>query len=208
DAADAATVTDTLPVGLTLASGTSGCSPGLGSGGTITCTLGTVAAGTPVSIALHVSIGAAASNTAPTNTATVSSTTVDPDPTDNSASATVGVGQVAHLSIAKTAAPQTDNVGEDVTFTFTVTNASAVGENDGSETGLGTTGAVVTDVLPPGIQFVSAPSNCTFTAATNTLNCDLGPFAESQLVTVSFVGKVVAVPGMTISGSVIQNTAS
>ena len=80
-----------------------------------------------------------------------------------------------------------------MTFTFTVTNSSSVGENDGGPTGLGTTGAVVTDVLPPGIQFVSAPSNCTFAAATDTLTCDLGPVAESQIVTASFVGRVVDV---------------
>ena len=207
-AADAVTVTDPLPAGLTLAATTPGCTPGSGSAGTITCTLGTVAAGTTVPINLTVRVGAAASNTAPTNTATVSSTTVDPDPTDNSASATVGVGQVANLSIAKTADPQTANVGDDVTFTFTVTNSSSVGENDGGPTGLGTTGAVVTDVLPPGVQFVSAPGNCTFAAATDTLTCDLGPVAESQIVTASFVGKIVDVAGTTIPGSVIENTAT
>ncbi len=86
--------------------------------------LGTLPAGTTISINLDVIVGMAASNTAPTNTATVSSTTVDPDPTDNSASATVGVGQVANLSITKTADPQTANLGDDVTFTFTVTNAA------------------------------------------------------------------------------------
>jgi large repetitive protein len=131
---------------------------------------------------------------------------MDPDPTDNSASATVGVGQVANLSIAKTADPQTANVGDDVTFTFTITNSSSVGENGGGPIGLGTTGAVVTDVLPPGIQFVSGPSNCTFTAATNTLTCHLGPVAQSQIVTASFVGRVVEVAGVTIPGSVVQNT--
>jgi len=208
DAADVVTVTDTLPTGLTLAAAAPGCTPGAGSGGTITCTLGTVPSGNTVAINLHVTVGAAASNTAPTNTATVSSTTVDPDPTDNSASATVGVGQVANLSIAKSADPQTANVGDDVTFTFTVTNSSSVGENDGGPVGLGTTGAVVTDVLPPGIQFVSTASNCTFAAATDTLTCVLGPVAESQIVTASFVGKIVDVAGSTIPGSVIENTGT
>ncbi len=208
-AADAVTVTDTLPAGLTLAATASGCTPGVGSGGTITCALGTVAPGAATPINLAVTVGnTTPPNSTQTNTATVSSTTVDPDPTDNSASATVGIGQVANLSIAKTANPQTANVGDDVTFTFTVTNANPVGENDGSETGLGTTGAVVTDVLPPGIQFISGPSNCTFTAATDTLSCDLGAVAENQTVAASFVGRVVDVPGMTIPGSVIQNTAT
>ena len=40
--------------------------------------------------------------TPPVNTATVTSATVDPDASDNSASATVGVGRVANLALAKT----------------------------------------------------------------------------------------------------------
>ena len=178
DAANAVTVTDPLPSGLSFISATASQGSCGASGQTVTCMLGTLPAGTTISINLDVIVGMAASNTAPTNTATVSSTTVDPDPTDNSASATVGVGQVANLSITKTADPQTANLGDDVTFTFAVTNASPVGENNGGLTGLGTTGAVVTDVLPPGIQFVSAPGNCTFAAATDTV--DLQPWASGR----------------------------
>ena len=56
----------------------------------------------------------------------------------------------------KNATPQTANVGDTVTFTYTVTNSVPVGEAGGGPSGLGTTGAVVTDPLPPGIQFVSS----------------------------------------------------
>ena len=86
----------------------------------------------------------------------MSSTTPDPDRTNNSSSATVGVGNVANLSLTKNVSPQTANVGDTVTFTYAVMNSVPVGENNGGPAGLGTTGAVVTDLLPPGIQFVSS----------------------------------------------------
>ncbi len=193
------TVTDTLPAGITLVPpAPAGCSGTT----TVTCSLGTVApGGTPTTINLNVRAGAAAANTAPMNTAAVSSTTIDPDPTNNSASATVGVGNVANLSLAKTASPQTADVGATVTFTYTVTNSTPVGETNGGPAGLGTTGAVVTDALPPGIQFVSS-SSCT--VAGGTVTCNLGPVAENQVVTASFIGRIA--PGT--AGTVITNTAS
>ncbi len=198
-AATAVTVTDPLPTGVTpvtpLPAGCAGTT-------TVTCSLGTIASGaTPTTLNLTVSVGAGAANTAPANTATVSSTTPDPDPTDNSSSATVGVGNVANLSLAKTAFPDTANAGDTVTFNYAVTNSSPGGESGGGPTGLGTTGAVITDPIPPGIQFVSSNS-CT--QANGTVTCILGPVAESQTVTASFVGLIL--PGF--AGTVITNTAS
>ena len=84
-------VTDTLPLDLTLSATVPGCLPGSGSGGAITCTLGTVAAGATRVIDLGVKVGGAAPGGARTNTATVSSPTPDPNPSDNSASTTIGV---------------------------------------------------------------------------------------------------------------------
>jgi large repetitive protein len=118
-------VRDTLPTGLTLiAPIPAGCA------GTtaITCTVGTVTAGASVTRDLNVGVGAGASNTAPTNTATVSSTTVDPNAVNNSASATVGIGSVANLALAKSVSPQTANVGDLVTYTLGVTDSISIGE--------------------------------------------------------------------------------
>ena len=196
------TVTDPLPTGITpvtpLPAGCAGTT-------TVTCSLGTIASGaTPTTIDVTVSVGAGAANTAPTNTATVASATPDPDPTDNSSSATVGIGNVANLSIAKNVSPQTANIGDAVTFTYTVTNSSAGGETSGAPAGLGTTGALITDPLPPGIQFVSS-SACTL--AGGTVTCNLGAVAENPpnpTKTASFVGRIL--PGF--AGTVITNTAS
>ena len=142
-------VTDALPTGITLVAPVpTGCT------GTtaITCTIGTVAAtGTPVVINLAVTVGLPASNTAPTNTAIVSATTLDPNAANNSATATVGVGAVANLALAKSVSPQTASVGDLVTYTFAVSNDVSIGEAGGAPSGLATTAGVVTDPLPTGL---------------------------------------------------------
>src|SRR5262249_37425423 len=155
--------TDPLPSGLSFVS----ANPGQGScgaaGQTVTCTVGTLAAGQTVALNLAVNVGAAAANTAPANTAAVTSTTADPDTSNTSASANVGVGQVANLGLAKSVSPQTANVGDLVAYTFTVTNNVSIGEAGGSAAGLSTTGGLVSDRLPAGLLFVSAApgSACT-----------------------------------------------
>ena len=168
----------------------------------MTCTSATVTAGSSVTFNLDVSIGQERRTPLPTNTATVSSTTPDPDPTNNSSSTTVGVGNVANLSLTKNVSPQTANVGDTVTYTYTVTNSVPVGEAGGGPAGLGTTGAVVTDPLPPGIQFVS--SSTLHGGRDGTVTCDLGPVAEGQVVTASFVGRIES----GFAGTTITNTAS
>src|SRR5213076_2793833 len=53
--------------------------------------------------------------------------------------------QIADLGITKTASPPTPTLGQNVTFTVTVTN-------NGPDTA---TGVVVTDLLPAGLTYVS-----------------------------------------------------
>ena len=86
----------------------------------------------------------------------MTSATVDPDASNNSASATVGVGQVANLALAKTVTPLTASVGQLVTYTFTVTNDIPMGEAGGGPIGLAPTAGVVSDPLPAGLEFVSS----------------------------------------------------
>ena len=192
-------VSDALPAGMTLVAPVpTGC---VGTTA-ITCTLGTVsAAGTPVVIDLRVSVGLGAANTAPTNTATVSTTTLDPDTTNNSASTTVGVGQVANLALSKSVSPQTANVGDLVTYTFAVSNNISIGEAGGTPN-LTTAAGVVTDTLPAGLVFISSSTGCT--AAAGTVTCPVSPVAQGAIVTVSFTAQIT----LAGAGTTIQNTAS
>ena len=197
-------VSDTLPAGMMLVAPVpGGCTPGAGSVGpiTITCPVGTgtVTAGTSQDINLQVLVtsGTAA---ALTNTATVSSTTLDPNMTNNSASATVGVGAVANLALAKSVSPQTANVGDLVTYTFAVSNDISIGEAGGAPN-LTPAAGVVTDTLPTGLQFVSSSSGCT--ASSGTVTCPVSTVGQGLTVTVSFTAQITSGPGTTI-----QNTAS
>ena len=190
-AADNVVVTDTLPTGITLAATVSGCTPGAPSGGLITCSIGTLAAGASQTINLNVTAGAAAANTAPTNSATVSSTTPDPNPSGaTSAMTTVGVGAVANLSLLKSVTPKTASVGDLVTYTFAVTNNTSIGEAGGGPSGLGTTGGLVSETLPAGLQFVAPVSGSSCAQTSGTVTCDVGPVAQGQIVTASFTARV------------------
>jgi uncharacterized repeat protein (TIGR01451 family) len=208
--AEATVVTDPLPTGITV-TGTlpAGCSLSVvGPPQTVTCAIGTLPAGETVSINLSVLAGPSAANTAPQNTATVSSPTPDPNPEGKlSASTSVGVGEVANLALAKSVSPQSANVGEEVTYSFGVTNNVSTGEEGGTPTGLGTTGGVVTDVLPAGLQFVAptSGSSCSETLGPPaTVTCNVGPVAPGETVNASFIVRVTPAA----AGTILQNTAS
>jgi uncharacterized repeat protein (TIGR01451 family) len=90
---DAATVTvvDTLPAGVTFVSSTPGPPTCVFAGATLTCGLGTLAAAGSASVTIATTVNAPGGVLV--NTATVSGATPDPDPSNNSASATTFVGQ-------------------------------------------------------------------------------------------------------------------
>src|SRR5205085_3651114 len=91
------TVTDTLPSGVTYASGSAGC---VLSGSIVTCTGGTVTVGSSTTFTIVVTVNSSvADGTVLTNTAIVSATEPDPVTSNNSASATTTVQNRADLSI-------------------------------------------------------------------------------------------------------------
>jgi uncharacterized repeat protein (TIGR01451 family)/LPXTG-motif cell wall-anchored protein len=152
DAATNVTVTDVLPAGLTFVSAT----PSQGSYNPTTgvWTVGTVTTGTPQTLQIQATV---VSPNSMTNTATVShSDQFDPNPANNSASATV-TPQQADLALTKTVNNATPNVGDTVTFTVTLSNAGP----DAA------TNVTVGDLLPAGVTFVSAtPSQGTYNSTT------------------------------------------
>ena len=60
----------------------------------------------------------------------------------------------------------TINEGDTITWTLTVTNHGKAGT-------MSPTGGKVTDVLPAGLEFVSASSGCAFVKATRAVTCDV-----------------------------------
>ncbi len=186
-------VTDTLPTNITLTATAPGCTPGAGSGGTITCTIGALASGATQVITLHVMVSATSPGASPTNTATVSSTTPDPNSSNNSSSATIGITPVADLALAKSVSPQTASVGDVVTYTFVVTNNGPEG-----------TGGLVSEDLPAGLEFVSSSSCTDNPGPPETVSCNVGALAPNGSATASFTARVTS----TAAGTQVENQAN
>ena len=160
DSATNVTVTDTFPTGMTFVSATP--SQGSYDNATGVWTVGTIANGANPTLLIVATVSAAMSQT---NSAQVTaSDQFDPDSTpgngvtteDDLASISL-TPTAADLSLAKTVSDATPTVGDNVTFTVTVTNA---GPN-------AATNVTVTDLLPTGLTFVSsAPSQGTYSSLT------------------------------------------
>jgi uncharacterized repeat protein (TIGR01451 family) len=184
DPAALVALTDSLPGTMTFVSlaQNSGpafdCSsqPAVGSGGTVTCTIASLAAGTTSTFTLtgHIPAGTA-SGTTFQNIANVNSTakppTADPNP-DNNQSSTFTIVSSSDLAITKTG-PATATAGGTIAWTITVINNGPDDEQDAS----------LSDTLPAGTTFQSLVQNsgpaatCGTPAPNNpgTVNCSITP---------------------------------
>ncbi len=187
-------LTDTLPAAVTFVSATP--SQGTCSGTTtITCNLGAINNGANATVTIVVQpTGAALSLT---NTVAVSATEFDPTPANNSDTEATTVNPAADLAVTKSDNPDPVNVGDNLTYTITVTNN---GPNNA-------TGVTVTDTLPAAVTFVSASAGCTYNNVPHTVTCVIGALnANSNAnVTITVTPQPDAVPSITNSVSVTGN---
>ncbi len=140
--ATAVTVTDQLDAGLGSATASGpGATCSVGTDNLVTCALGTIAPGASTTVTVTATLSSGATGDL-TNTAEVSSATDDPNPANNTATATATTVPAADLSITKTMSPVTPVPGRPVTFTLTVRNN---GPSDAA-------GATVTDALDPALS--------------------------------------------------------
>ena len=119
-------VTDPLPAALTLTSTSSsvsgaGCTLLVGTN-TVRCTIGNLAPGKKVVISLYTNVSPATPPGPLTNTAQVTGTTGDPNPANNTASATAQVITKADLTVALTSDKKDYQVGQVVHYTIKVSN--------------------------------------------------------------------------------------
>src|SRR5439155_114558 len=138
-------------------------------------TVGTVAlAATPT---LTITVTVAAANQI-VNSATVDGDQFDPNPGNNTVS-TTATPQVADLALAKGVSAATPNVGDQITFTITLSNT-------GPDTA---TTVVLTDLLPAGLTFVSAvPSLGDYASASGVWT--VGDVVSSASPTLILVARV------------------
>jgi uncharacterized repeat protein (TIGR01451 family) len=169
-------VTDDLPAGVTFVSATPSQGTCSQSNGTVTCPLGTLASTGSASVDVKIRPQGEGSIT---NSASVSSDIFEPNPADNSASATTTVTPAADLSITKSDSPDPIAAGQLLTYTLTA-------HNDGPSSA---TGVQVDDNLASGVNFSSAtPSQGTCSENTGTaggtVSCLLGTIASGQGATI------------------------
>ena len=198
--ASTVTFTETLPANTTAVS-LSGPAGWTCSVGTLTCTIATFAVSTAnFTFAVTVSTNVTSGSTI-TQTDSVSSTTSDPNPGNNSASASVQVADSADLSVTNAASPVPVLAGADISYTQVVTNG-------GPSTA---TAARFTESTPPNTTFVQLtplPSgwSCILPMAgtTGTITCTNPSFAPG---TASFP-VVVKVDAGTAAGTAINDIAT
>ena len=192
-ASGTATFTDVIPTGTTFVSFTvpsgwnCGTLPTVGSsGGTITCTISSLAVNTstPVNFPLVVKAslgdtpGTSISNTASINVPCSSAT--DPNCANNSATTSVVVASPtqADVAITKTANPDPVDQGTNLQYTLQVTNNGPAAAQ----------GVTVSDPIPAEVVYVSSSTTqgtCTYTASTTTVSCSLGSVSVGGLVLIT-----------------------
>jgi uncharacterized repeat protein (TIGR01451 family) len=196
--ANTITLTETLPTGTTAVSltGPTGWTCTLA---TLKCTNNantTLASGASAAFNFVVTVGAGVGAGTISDTVSVAETTpTDPNAGNNTAVATVGVGNSANLSITNAASPVPVAATANVTYTQVVTNSGPSAA----------TSVTLTDTLPANTTLVSLTGpggTWTCTAATGT--CTDASFAPG---TATFT-YVVTVNAGTAAGTAINSTAT
>ncbi len=170
-------ISDPIPAGTSGSESEADCAI---AAGVFTCTTSSVlVSGGSVSYQLTVVVPGAYALPTLTNTAAITSTPIpDPDASNDSATDVDAISTSADLSIVKTDAVDPVIVGDDITYTLTVTNA---GPSDA-------VGVVVTDTLPGTMVYVSStPSQGSCVELGGVVTCALGPIAVTAVATVTIV---------------------
>lgn len=154
-------VTDQLPTALEFVSASDGC---VNAGGTLTCAIGTLAAGASHEITVTMKAPSSLAD-CPRNTATIASLTADTDPTNNASTVCPPLEGKTDLSIQKAVSAPQVAAGGQAMYTLVV-------KNDGPSDA---TGVRVSDPLPAGVQVVSVQAGKgTCSTLGGALSCDLG----------------------------------
>jgi uncharacterized repeat protein (TIGR01451 family) len=168
--------------------------------GSISCTNPSVAPGSTSTFPVIVKVpNGTAGGTIITDTVTVATTTHDTNSANNSATVTIGVSAAADadLSVTDVGTPNPVSIGQNVTFTQTISNG---GPHSAANP------VTLTETLPTGTTFVSLAGTgwtCTNVAP---YKCTSGTIASGNTSTVTFV--VTVTSGTTITDNVSVNSAT
>ncbi|MBI1748686.1 MAG: DUF11 domain-containing protein [Acidobacteria bacterium] len=162
--AQAVSIVDTLPAGVTFVSASAGGTFDATTG-KVTFAIGTLASGATGSATITVHVTATSGTL--TNSAAISTSTQDSNPANNTSSCTSTVG-VADVAVTKVC-PATALTGSTIAYTLNYSNqGTAAAQN-----------VTLVDTLPAGVTFVSAtaPAGVTFTQAPGSVTFTIGTLA-------------------------------
>jgi uncharacterized repeat protein (TIGR01451 family) len=186
-----ATVTDTLPAGVTSNLNTSSQGSINQSGSLVTALLGTLNVGATATVTLNLTPTTAG---ALTNTASVSADQADPNQANDTVTSTTTVQTAADLQITASTAPAVGVVGTNLAFVFTITNFGPA-----TATNVGVGGA-----LPNGGTFVSiTTSQGIATASNGNFTAILGSLVTGETATVTILVTPTAAGSLTSSAGVV-----
>ena len=170
-------LSDPTPPGLAFVSNSGDCMTAF------PCALGTIAAGGSRTIVATYTVLPDATEVV--NGATVASSTPDPDPADNTSNATTEVGPLpptdADIEVSKTGTPASAPSGTQVTYTLTAVNHGPDAASN----------VVLTDMLPAGVQLVSAIATAGGCTGGNPVTCTGATLASGDTLTATIVVRVL-----------------
>ncbi|PKL58205.1 MAG: hypothetical protein CVV34_03530, partial [Methanomicrobiales archaeon HGW-Methanomicrobiales-5] len=188
--------TDTLPSGVVYVSSTTTTGTVTANAGVVVASLGDIAVGDSETIVLTVSTTTTGLKN---NRARVDSSTVDLDPSDNlTPQVPVLVIRAADLSITKTSPVSEIALGEQFTYTITVTNS---GPSSATNT-------AITDTIPAGLTYVSSTtSQGSIFRVGNLVSAFPGTIVSGGVVTITITVRATAVGLTSNPASVTSLTA-
>ena len=192
------TLTDVLSAGLSLVSATSNQATATVAGASAAATSASLAVGQTLTLALDVTVTASSGSV--TNTAVGTSTTPDPVPPNNIATVVTQVTLPvlsADLVVTKVISGPTVQ-GTTVTYTVTLVN---LGPNTASN-------VVITDILSPGLGYITAATNGSVAAANvaQTTTAGTASLSVGQTLTLSVSASVLASTGNVTNTAVGTST--
>lgn len=189
--ANAVTVSDVLPAGVTFTSVVASQGSASNAGGTITGSLGAIAPGASATVTIAVNVDEATRGTL-SNTASATSTETDSNTANNSATQATAVNASVDVAITKVDSVDPVTPGSALQYTITVTN------NGPAQA----TGVSVADTLPAGLTFVSATSTVgTVTNAGNAITGTIGTLNSGATATITVNATVDAGTTGTLSNT-------
>ncbi len=145
----------------------------------------TLAAGATLTALIRGTVALSAAGTL-TNTAVIASDTPDPDPTNNTSTETSGVNNAVTLTPVKAVDKAFADVGDTLTYTFTLTVAGSASADH----------TVLTDLLPAELQYVPGTLRLDGNAVTGTpANASLGTLAVGSH-TLTFQATILSLPAV------------